>query len=180
MRSIDEAVQQAMKVQGRIHRIELEALAKYARMVPTNGLILEVGSLFGKSTIALALSTEALVVAVDNFSDTLDPKHPPSLVSLSANLTTAGCENVLIWRCDSAKAVKCWHWDIHTLFVDGCHEYEYARNDIFGFGKWTTDVIMVHDSHFPGVRKAIREFLQRPSGWKWVGKADSLAIMRRQ
>ena len=145
-------------------------LYRQAKLVPPNGYIVELGSLFGRSATALALGNpKALIYSVDMYDQvklgTMAGKIDWSQEGNFNRLKHLGISNVKFFKGDT-KTVVLPNRPIDLLWIDASHEYEDVKADIFRFGP-RAKVIMCHDyrdvlqdidSH-PGVTKAIDEFL---------------------
>ena len=167
--TIEEAVQRALQIPGFTTGGELRILASLARQVPHGAVIVEVGAMQGRSTLAMALATEALVVAIDNSAE-------ETVLEWHQHLSR--CPNVLFWHNDSRQAVKYWRLPIQFLFVDGGHDYETARSDIFGFGICTQQVIAIHD-YSDDVELASAEWLAAHPEWRMAKGYGSLRVFHK-
>jgi predicted O-methyltransferase YrrM len=172
---------------GVIYSITTEAergcLAQLAREVPDQGLMVEIGCLYGGVTAVLALSNpSAAVIAIDDFS-----WHPEGMPVNSAamvldNMRSVGVDNVTIIEGDSRGQHKAWARKIDLLWIDGGHSFEYVRSDLFNFAKWC-EVIALHDYENPeewmGITRAVGLFLERHRNWYLDQVVGMVAVLRR-
>ncbi|MFI9386967.1 class I SAM-dependent methyltransferase [Kutzneria sp. NPDC052558] len=146
-----------------------EGLALYAavRDHVGAGLVVEIGSYCGKSTIFLAAAarlTGATIVTVDHHRGSEEHQpgwqyHDPSLVEpLSGRLDTlfrfrrtiaeAGLEEQVVAVVGRSAAVASfWRSPLTMLFVDGGHTDDAARADYEGWAPWLVagGVLAIHD-----------------------------------
>lgn len=171
---MERAVDKAREIPGWTMRSELLVLARLASQVREGGLILEIGGLRGRSTVAMALCTMARVFVVDSFVE----GHATAMLDWLSN--TQPFSHVMLWRLDSRAAVKRWRLPIDLLFVDGGHSYEEAHSDIFGFGPYVPSKghIVVHDWGTPDVKRAATEWMEA-YGWQVCEQVGDLIVLRR-
>jgi predicted O-methyltransferase YrrM len=179
------------------------SLAFYASQVPKGGLIVEIGTEYGRSAatfLAATMLADVNVISIDLF-----PKDHPVVGDLfeactgnlrEAKLLSSDLENsrwaVLKTSSHDAAGVAKAGWDpqqqIDLLFIDGDHTYEGVKQDItdwWGFVK-PGGVIAFHDVaidesshsiHFE-VRKAVEELIT-PDIFAFEIQVHSLRIYRR-
>lgn len=120
------------------------------RIKNKSGVIVEIGSFQGKSTIYLA-KTDQQVFAIDPHEGKLDhgTKIPPTLVSFQKNIADFKVKNnVSLIRKTSYAAVRNWNKKIKLLFIDGLHDAKNARFDYDNWSPFLIDggVVAMHDS----------------------------------
>ncbi|MDE3178669.1 MAG: class I SAM-dependent methyltransferase [Acidobacteriota bacterium] len=171
---VNEAWRRARGVQGYMGEKEFRALAQLAALSARsqNGLLVEIGSFKGKSTIALAMVARSMnlgkVVSIDPHTapSQTDPDLRGQLSSFDefmANLRSAGIEDqVEVYRQTSQEAGKGWERPVRFLWVDGDHTYEGASSDISLFLPHLAPggIVAIHDvlHEFEG---PIRVFVER-------------------
>jgi hypothetical protein len=135
------------------------------------GVIVEIGSLTGKATAALAISGRP-VYAIDLWDLTYpdDPrreKHRDLGNFKVFQQNTAGL-NVIPVKGLSCEIAKVWQLPIGMLFIDGDHSYQGCMQDYLGYAKHVVadGVLAIHDysEKYPGVMKAVKE-IQGIDGW---------------
>lgn len=145
-------------VPGWLSDEEGEALYELAKDCTGKGVIVEIGSWKGKSTICLGLGSRAgrgvRVFAVDPHADY---RHG----EFRANIERAGIADLVTpVKGLSQEVVRDFHEPIELLFVDGSHEEEDVRRD---FETWVPKVvdggvIAFHDTTWhAGVRRVVAE-----------------------
>src|SRR5918999_1485443 len=153
------AVKELIKdVPGWLSDEEGEALYELAKECTGRGVIVEIGSWRGKSTICLGLGSRAgqdvRIFAVDPHADY---RHG----EFKENVERAGIAGLVTpLKGLSRDVVEEFDEPIELLFVDGSHEEEDVRHD---FETWVPKVVdrgtvAFHDTTWhPGVRKVVAE-----------------------
>lgn len=148
---------------------EGEALYELARRCEGRGVIVEIGSWKGKSTICLARGSRAgnsvRVYAVDPHADY-------RFGDFKANVERAGVGDLVTPIASlSQAAADDFDEPIELLFVDGSHEEHLVRED---FAKWVPKVVdggwvAFHDTTWtPGPRRVVGELVYRSRSFKDV------------
>jgi len=148
---------------------EGEALYELARACRGDGVIVEIGSWKGKSTICLGLGSQAgngvPVYAIDPHTDT-------RFGDFESNVERAGItELVRPIASLSQPAADDFDEPIEILFVDGSHEYDLVLED---FEKWVPKVVdggwvAFHDTTWTeGPRKVVGDAVYRSRRFKDV------------
>lgn len=153
---------------------ELHWLAEQASRCNT---IIEVGSAFGRSTLAMAENSKATIYAVDTWNGSpaeLNTNHKEYKLldgdfafvdfwnNLNYNITYG---RVIPMRMHSRNAAKLFPAGIASMiFLDGNHDYEAVLQDILNYKPLLAEggLLCGHDyddSNWPGVRKAVDELL---------------------
>ncbi len=159
----------------------------------TDGLIVEIGSFRGRSTIVLASAAPpgVEVVAIDphagndrgpqeieGYRDAAAADHDV----FDANLRAAGvADRVRHVRDFSDAAHAAVDGEVDVLYVDGAHRYAPARADIASWGARVSGggTMLIHDSFSSiGVTFAILRELVFGRRFRYVGRSRSMAIYR--
>jgi predicted O-methyltransferase YrrM len=145
---------------------EGEALYELARACTGRGAIVEIGSFKGKSTICLALGSQAGASVPVH---AIDP-HQERFPEFEANVARAGiAELVRPIPSLSQAAADRFEEPIELLFVDGSHEYALVLED---FEKWVPKVVdggwvAFHDTTWTtGPRKVVGHAIYRSRRFK--------------
>lgn len=145
---------------------EERLLAYFARK--SDGLIVEIGSYQGKSTVAMAKVTNNKVYAID-------PHYLKSYAKFLAN--TKKYKNIIPVKKTSKVANKNWLEKISLLNIDGNHEYKFAKQDLKLWLPYLKDngVVICHDAFapYPEVFKAVKEEIFAKNIWSYIGICDS-------
>ena len=136
---------------------EARFLALAAAGAPPQGVVLEIGSFKGKSTVGLASVVAryglGTVVAVDPHtapSDT-DPdlgNQTSSYHDFLSTLARAGVSgHVEVHRTFSRELAAGWSRPIRLLWIDGDHTYRGVKEDLDLFGSFVTEggIVALHD-----------------------------------
>ena len=148
---------------------EGEALYDLARACTGRGVIVEIGSWKGKSTICLGLGSRA-GVSLPIYA--VDPHADYRFGDFQRNVERAGIAD-LIRPIASLSQPAAEHFEepIELLFVDGSHEFELVLED---FEKWVPKVVdggwvAFHDTTWTaGPRKVVGEAIYRSRRFKDV------------
>ena len=162
-----------------------------ARASEARGLVVEIGSFRGRSTIVLA-SAAASVVAIDPHAGS--DRGPQEIAAdtargdedhkaFVANLARAGvAERVRHVRRTSADAHADVDEPVALLYVDGAHRFGPARADLADWGRRVVPggAMLVHDAFSSvGVTLALLTECAFSSRWRYAGRTGSLAEYER-
>jgi predicted O-methyltransferase YrrM len=141
---------------------EGEALYELARCCEGRGVIVEIGSWKGKSTICLGRGSRA-GKGVRIYA--IDPHADYRFGDFKANVERAGVSDLVTPIASlSQAAADDFDQPIELLFVDGSHEEDLVRED---FHKWVPKVVdggwvAFHDTTWtPGPRRVVGELVYR-------------------
>jgi predicted O-methyltransferase YrrM len=145
---------------------EGEALYELARACTGKGVIVEIGSFKGKSTVCLGLGSRA-GASVPIYA--VDP-HQERFPDFKNNVQRAGIDELVRPVPSlSQPAADEFHEPIELLFVDGSHDYELVLED---FEKWVPKVVdggwvAFHDTTWTaGPRKVVGHAVYRSRRFK--------------
>lgn len=194
MTDLHEVLGAVEGVEGWLSPDQVAALHRTASTVPEGGRIVEIGSFRGRSAITLALAApaSASVTCIDpHVGSDRGPQEIQAQPELGdddhavfrANLAAAGVAGrVRHVRAFSADALDDVTGDIDVLFVDGAHRYGPALDDLRRWGDRVPagGTMLVHDSFSSiGVTGALARHLLLHRGWRYRGRARSLAVWER-
>jgi predicted O-methyltransferase YrrM len=188
---LDEAWEAARQVPGFLMEDEARLLGTIAACAPAAGVIVEIGSFKGKSTVMLGKVAAHYglgpVVAIDphNFNsvELQDFKSNPESSSFKeflSNIEAGGVTSqVEIHRAYSKEVASLWNRPIRFLWIDGDHSYQGAKADFDGFFPHVTPsgVIALHDSlhEFSGPIRVFVEEMLRSDQFGAAGFVHSIA-----
>jgi hypothetical protein len=130
--------------------------------------ILEIGFSEGRSL-------SAMIQACDSSSEFVSIDITFENDKIFKNLHPNDLERINFVQTDSKKFNYTGTFDL--VLVDGCHEYDYAYADICNSSTILQNGIMIVDDYtdkFPGVIKAVDEFLYKNKNWSPFMKGDSI------
>ena len=170
-----DAAREAEKVHGLCTTYkELSRLAELARDAE---FIVEIGCYHGRSTTALALSTNGQVFAVDTWRGSDEDAEgektraePPEMMYNTFMRNMWGhviSGKVIPLRCDSVEAATIFKhlgYTFDLIFIDAGHDYEWVTRDIKAWLPLLDSggVMVGHDLPHPGMEKALNDTL---NGW---------------
>jgi len=186
---IEEAWQKTRSIPGFLLENEARFLGLLAACTPAQGLIVEIGSFKGRSTVMLASVAAHYqlgpVVAIDphNFNLSVAPaKSSPasSYDKFVESLRVAGVSEHVEFRHALSKDVSAsWNRPIRMLWIDGDHSYAGAKADFDGFMPHLNPngIVALHDSLnlFPGPIRVFVEDVLRSSRFGAAGFVHSIA-----
>ena len=148
---------------GTVNNLEFNGLKRLAKEACRfEGPIIEIGTLFGYSTMALALgkTKNKSLYTVDSFS--WNPIGIPSwrheeLTRKSLCFLTE-TQNVEIIKSSATEFYA--NYNMHSpsmIFIDAAHDYDSVQKDIQFARKTQTNIICGHDYNWTGVQRAVEE-----------------------
>ncbi|MDW8289338.1 MAG: class I SAM-dependent methyltransferase [Armatimonadota bacterium] len=179
------------KVEGWLTVEEGELLYQLARACKGKGVIVEIGSFKGKSTIWLAKGSLAgagvRVFAIDPHTGSEEHRQDGQPVwtydEFVVNLRHAGVEEVVTpLLTTSAEAAAGFDQPVELLFIDGDHRYAAVRQD---FDLWFPKLLeggylLMHDTiRWDGPRRVARESVYLSPHFCEVGFVHSITFGRK-
>jgi len=184
----------ADSVDGWLSRREGEMLFELARQCRSgDGVIVEIGSWKGKSTIWLGCGSKAgdsvPVYAVDphiGFPDVPESYgHINTFDEFKANIEQAGVDDVIVpMVMTSEEAAGIFTEPVALLFVDGVHEYDYVKTD---FDCWFPKVrdggiLVFHDTAgaaHTGAKRFVERHVYRSRRFRGARFVDSATVVEK-
>ena len=180
---IKEIQQITNKIDGWLSNEEGELLYNLAKKCSKNGVIVEIGSWKGKSTIWLAKGSEAgeniPVFSIDHHNGSFDEEEKTSTFdTFMKNIENAEIKNIvnpIIKK--SHEASIDFKKPINLIFIDGGHDYQTVKQD---FDDWYNKlnnggVMVFHDSTTrKGVWKIVSKELHKSKNFKNVNFLHSI------
>lgn len=177
------------QIYGHVSPAEMELLYQLASEVPKDGVIVEIGSFQGKSTVCLGLGAKqagAWVYAIDPHEDYQESEIThygmENHAALLKNLVDFQVANtVRVIARPSMSQFHSWWGIIDLLWIDGSHAYEDVNNDLNLWSQFVKNgKIALHDSSgsFPDVSRALDEFLISGK-WQITQQVDATTILER-
>jgi len=177
-------------VEGFLSSKEGCLLFDLAKRVEGRGVIVEIGSWKGKSSIWLGNGSREgkniNVYAAYHFSGS--PEHRKDVGGVwtfdefKANIHKAGVGNIVVPIVKTSEgAARDFNHPIELLFIDGAHDYHSVKSDYNLWEKKVVDegVIGFHDSEFEGVRTFLQELINENPNLKFVDFGGSIACVQK-
>jgi predicted O-methyltransferase YrrM len=173
------------KMQGWLSPGEGELLYKLAGKCTGDGVIVEIGSWLGKSTVWIGAASKTgqkrPVFAIDPHITTVEHKWTgvtDSFAQFEENIRNAGLEDIVkpIVK-TSEEAAQSFNEPIEFLFIDGSHKYELAKLDC---ELWLPKVVpggmvAMHDTTtYPGPNQAVGENVLTSNQFRAAGNRESI------
>lgn len=123
--------------------------------------VVEIGTLFGRSAIALAVAVKSRPGGGRVFA--VDPHELCSEEIFRKNVSDRELDDIIepvLLRSDAARGIVTDD-SVHVMFIDGAHDYESVLKDLDDWLPALADnsVVALNDTHWPGVHRAVRERL---------------------
>lgn len=154
------AKKQTKSIKGSITDAESRFLYDRALKGLGKGVVVEIGSFCGKSTIFLAAASKARkrgkVIAIDPHqgAPVINKTFSgPTYKEFKKNIKEADVyDYVTIKKTTSDQAAIKWKGLIRILFIDGDHSYQAVKNDLKNYLPYVVDngLIVLHDALHPG------------------------------
>ena len=167
-------------------------LYRLTRLGAKYGVVVEIGSWKGKSTVWLAKAALAAggkqVFAIDphvggKSYDELGFKGINTEKEFRDNIAQAGVSSVVSpLVMPSNAALVGWQQPIGFLWIDGDHSYEGASDDFYGWSPHVPEggVIAFHDTyHEEGVRRLIDDEVLTMTGYRVLGQVDGIIALQK-
>jgi len=169
-----------------------------------NGDLLEIGSWHGRSSVIIGLKAKKLgdkLYCIDTWNtkswDVIAQRLPQDrrkylwedmdknpLKKFTSNIKAAGLENVVESLIGSSGLFKeIWANPLKFIFVDGCHHYDFVRDD----AKWREflvvgGIIAFHDytcGTWKDVKVAVDDEMDVDDRFEGIGEAQSIKAFRK-
>lgn len=174
-----------------VSKEEEKLLRALAKKCTGKGVIVEIGSWKGKSTIQLGKGSKAgnkvRVYAVDPHTGSFEHKAAYGKIStveeFKKNIKNAKVDDVItpiVKTSDDAS--KDFDRPVELVFIDGCHDYESVKQD---FELWFPKVISkgtvaLHDTlRWPGPKRVAKEKILNSKKFKNITAVDSIIFAEK-
>jgi precorrin-6B methylase 2 len=175
----DAVFGQVEPIGGWLTRDQARALWTEARQVPAGGVIVEIGSHQGRSTVVLASAApQARVIAIDPFVGGAMFGGLATKDRFLANLQRTGVnERVELRQAKSTELRPAWSDPIDFLYIDGKHDYWTLSDDL----RWSEFLpegarVSIHDAYSSiGVTLGLLRHVLPSRRLRYLDRTGSLA-----
>ncbi|MCX8190279.1 MAG: class I SAM-dependent methyltransferase [Candidatus Diapherotrites archaeon] len=179
------------KIEGFLTEREGELLFSLAKDCKGQGVIVEIGSWKGKSTVWLAKGSKrgkkAKVYAIDPHTGSSEHQKQGEKIwtfeEFKKNIEKAKVDDIVVPIVKTSEdAAKDFEEKVGLIFIDGAHEYELVKLDLdIWFPKVIEGGIMAfHDTTcWPGPKKVVEDFVYRSKHFKNVDFIDTITIAQK-
>jgi MMP 1-O-methyltransferase len=191
-REISPIKEAAAQIGGWLTDAEGEFLYNAARNCKGKGVIVEIGSWKGKSTIWLAkgskTGSKACIYCIDPHTGSAEHRKrgekPSTLDEFRQNLKGANVDDMVVPIVKTSRdAALSWNGKpVELLWIDGSHEYEMVKLDFDLWSPLLVDggLIAFHDTlGWPGPIKVVKDHIYNSRNFANAGFIDSLTHARK-
>lgn len=186
---LDELWERVDGIHGWLRREEAEVLYDLAVQCLPGEHVVEIGSYWGRSTVALALGMHrsgARVHAVDPHDPYTEPDIPHIQFGPDDNahffqniVMSHVSDYVFVINLRSEQVAQVWDRPLAGVYIDGCHEADVVALDA---ERWSQHIqpggwIAFHDRRWPGVKAVIKRM--QDDDWLLEADVDQIAVLRR-
>jgi predicted O-methyltransferase YrrM len=167
---------------------EVDCLYHLGQINQCDGVIVEIGSWQGKSTIALAMGAARVhrekIYAIDPHAIQPEEGYPEDTRSaFTANIREAGLDSQVIPMIMTSKeAASDWSQPIRLLWIDGDHRYESVKQDFLLWEPFVVDggIIAMHDTiRKQGPKKVLWENVFRSCRFQEIAIVDNITAAKK-
>lgn len=178
-------------IDGWLSDAEGELLYELARGCRGRGVIVEIGSWKGKSTIWLAKGSQAgnrvKVYAVDPHTGSSEHRESAGGVwtfdEFKKNISNAGVDGLVIPILkNSTEAVEVIREPVELIFIDGAHEYELVKLDFLSWFPKVVDggVMAFHDTiGWEGPKRVVEESVFGSRNFRRIRLVGSIVVAEK-
>ncbi|MCD6109210.1 class I SAM-dependent methyltransferase [bacterium] len=190
-KDITELLKTVRKLEGWLTDKEADILYRLAKSCPNNGVIVEIGSWKGKSTVCLGEGSKdgnkIEIYAIDPHTGSSRHKDSHEKIwtfnEFKKNIEDAQVDDIVepIVK-TSEDASKDFNKPVAFIFIDGAHDYDFIRLD---FDVWFPKVVeggvmAFHDTiGWPGVKKVVAKSVYKSKYFKDVKFIDSITYAKK-
>jgi MMP 1-O-methyltransferase len=183
-----KALEEVYTLPGMLTYDEVDCLYRLGQMNHCNGVIVEIGSWQGKSTVALGLGAAKAhcekIYAIDPHA--VQPEEgylEDTRSAFVANIKRAGVDGQVIPMIMTSKeAARDWRQPIRLLWIDGDHRYESVKQDFLLWEPFLVDggIIAMHDTiRKKGPKKVLWENVFRSCRFQDIAIVDNITAARK-
>ena len=188
---IEDLERELQSVNGWLSRNEIRFLYETARAAKGEGVILEIGSWQGKSTICLGRGSgegaKVPIYAVDPHQDSyvhedIVGRGVSTFEIFKNNIKKAGVDGLVTPIVKKSEdGVKGWNTPILFLWIDGDHRYDEVKKDFDLWSPFVVEggVVAFHDSNYDDVQRFLEKEVLPLSGYKDAHLVDSITAVTK-
>ncbi|MGE5422414.1 MAG: class I SAM-dependent methyltransferase [Ignavibacteriales bacterium] len=188
--SLEEARKLTHEIDGWLSDKEGTLLYSLAKKCTGRGIIVEIGSWKGKSTVWLSKGSDGgkniTVYAVDPHTGSLEHRNSGNVWTFEEfqkNIIDAGMERIVTPLLNtSEEAIDLVSEPVELLFIDGCHEYEEVKRDLQLWFPKVVDggTIAFHDTTtWDGPKKVVSQYVYKSKHFRNIHLVDSITYAEK-
>lgn len=172
------------KIHGFIQKPEGQLLYHLAKISLEKGVIVELGSWKGRSTVFLGLGAKNRnrVYAIDTFTGDKSTGFENTFSQFKKSIKHYSLINVNPIRKTTMQAIVSWNKPISLLFIDASHTYKDALKDFLSWEKYVLEdgLIAFHDTLLPNPpRKVFERHILPGYKFKIIDFVESTIVIRK-
>ena len=188
MKNYNEFISHIDQIEGWLTDKEAVQLFALAKKCTGDGIIVEIGSWKGKSTICLAKGSQqsngVKIYAVDPHQETFTHKNwstgQSTLDQFRENIKKSNLDELVVPIVKTSRdAANDIDKPVELIFIDGNHQYEAVREDLQRWFPKVKDggIMAFHDTtDYDGPRRVVSEFVFRSKYFKHIHCIDSITF----
>lgn len=181
-------------VHGWLWEKEGKLLYNLARNCKGKGVIVEIGSWMGKSTICLGMGSKTgnktRIFAIDPHVGSNEEKHRQILgvggstfSEFEKNIKNAGLTDLVVPIIKTSEdAAKIWRGEkIELLWIDGAHESDLVELDYKLWEQYLIEggVIAFHDTDNPAVKRIVEKYVFKGDKFRHIGCVYTITFAQK-
>lgn len=180
-------VDEIFTIHGFIQKPEGQLLYQLAQSTTGQGVIVELGSWKGRSTIFLGLGSKAgskkKIYAIDHFKGNNSLGFENTFSAFKQNIQRFKLQSLVTPINKTTKeAARSWKKPISLLWIDASHEYEDVLMDFKLWGPFVVKngLIAMHDTLLPNPpRKVLEEHILPTRRFKIIRFSESIIVLQK-
>lgn len=183
-----QELEDVYRLPGMLTLAEIDCLFQLGQYDQRNGVIVEIGSWKGKSTVALARGARkvngAKIYAIDPHKILPEEGYyEDTEAEFRATLLQAGVDDCVVpMIMTSEEAARGWNQSVRLLWIDGDHRYQAAKLD---FALWEPHlveggILAMHDTiRKRGPKRVLWEEVFRSGRFQEIAIVDNITAIRK-
>lgn len=179
-----EKLNEIFKIHGFIQKPEGQLLYHLAKTSSEKGVVVELGSWKGQSTVCLGLGAKKrnIVYAIDTFTGDMSTGFENTFSQFKKNIHHFKLTNVIAIKKSTMQAIASWNKPISLLFIDASHTFKDTLKDFLEWEQFVLEggLIVFHDTLLPNPpRKVFERHILPRNQFKIVDFVESIIVLQK-